>query len=133
MGYLLLSLAFFWFAFIAPAKTVIAVCATALVMVSIVKLVSSAVVGKAASFGEAFKAIGLSAAFMAVTLFTYMSFSAGTGQGVPLVLAASGFLISYILGFRFGLGTSFGASTVIAFITTAISVGLFVAVKPILG
>ena len=128
MHYLLFIFAFIWFAFIAPFKITVAVCVSLLIVTSVVKATTNAVAGSS-TYPEAFKSIGLAFAFMAIALFTLFSFNMGTGQGAPLMLVLGVFLVSYILGFKVALGTSFGASAVIALVSTAVSGVLFLIVR----
>jgi hypothetical protein len=130
--YLLFILAFLWFAFIAPLKVTVAVCISLLIVTSVVKATASAVIGPS-TYKEAFKSIGLAFVFMVVAGFTLISFTSGMGRGAPGLLVLCGFLAAYIFGFKFGLGASFGSSSIIAAVSTAVSGVLFFILKPMLS
>lgn len=132
MHYLLFIFAYLWFAFIAPFKVVVAVSLSFLLVLTVVKVTATAVVGNT-TFNEAFKSVALSFAFLAVALFTLISFNKGTGGGAPLLFVVPAFLGAYILGFKMGLSANFGASSIIAGVSTAISVLLYFVLKPLLS
>ena len=73
------------------------------------------------SFVDAFKAVALAFVLLAASLFTLVSFSRGTGVSEFYGLSGwvvLGFLLgSYVLGFKLGLSTSFGASLGVTGIT----------------
>jgi hypothetical protein len=130
MHYVLFIFAFLLFAFIAPAETVFSLCLSLLLVTSVVKFTASAVTGdREISLAQSFKSVALACFFLAIALFTLRSFSRGTGisdfTGVSALPVLGGFLFSYILGFRFGLGTSFGASAIIAVFSTIVSAALY--------
>ncbi len=125
MHYLLIFGAFLLFVFTAPVKVTLATCAVMLVITSVVKALTHAMTGTSATYGDAFKAVGLAVVFMLIALFTMMSFAFG---GAPSDLrslpgfAMNGALFgSYVLGFSVALDTTFGVSAVIALISTAAS------------
>ena len=132
MHYLLFIFALIWFAFMAPLKVTVTVCASLLVVTSLVKATAEATVGSC-TFQEALKSICLAFVFMAVAAFFLISFNKGTGQGAPLVLVLAGFLCSYILGFKVAIGASFGASAIIAGVATAVSGVLYVAARSVIA
>jgi len=123
----LLVLAFLWFAFIAPLKVTLAVVASIVLVTAVVHLVAKSVVG-GTSLYDAFKSVGLSLAFLLLGIVCFLSFVKGTGLssfnefGVLAVLAF--FFASYALGFRFGLRATFGASTLVAAISSITSAAL---------
>ena len=85
------------------------------------------------SFGEAAKAVSLSIVFLAIVLFTLISFYYGP-KGVNIHLSGLATYAvfgstpaAYILGYKIGLGITFGASAVIALISSVASCGGFFA------
>jgi hypothetical protein len=136
MHYLMFGFAFLWFAYLAPLKITLAVCISLLLVTSIVKATATAVIGHA-SFKEVLRSVALAFAFMGVALFTLISFSKGTGMtdfhGISALSIFSAFLASYILGFKFGLGATFGSSAIIAGVSTTISGALFFILRPLVG
>lgn len=125
MHYLLFIGAFLFFAFIAPPKVTILTCGLLIISALVVKVAAQTVANTSPSLGESFKSVGLSFAFLAIALFTLTSFSRGTGvsqfAGLSAVAVLGALLGSYVLGFKIALGTSFGASAVIALISTTVS------------
>jgi hypothetical protein len=125
MHYLLFIGAFLFFAFMAPVKVTVVTCMLLLLVTSVVKVSANAVANTNTTFGEAFKAVGLSFFFGVVALFTLVSFSKGTGtstfSGLSAMAVLCALLASYVLGFKVALGTSFASSAVIALISTIIS------------
>ena len=124
MHYLLLIGALLFFAFMAPLKVTLATCLLLLIIPTVVKISAQSVVGLDFSFGEAFKAVALSFIFISVALFTLVSFVIGTSahiSGLPSLAVLAGIFSAYVLGFSLALGTTFGASAVIALISTVVS------------
>ena len=58
-----------------------------------------------------------------------MSYTVGTGvsrfSGLSAAAVLVGFFVAYVLGFKLSLGTSFGASAIVAIISTVVSGVLF--------
>ena len=133
MHYLLFIAAFVFFAFMAPLKLTIAVCALVLFVTVVVKISAQVVSGASPTLGESFKSVFYASLFVALALLAYVSFSSGTGihriEGAPAFAAMAGLFVAYTLGFQIGIGTSFGASAVIAFISTLLSGAILWSVK----
>ncbi|MDQ0012314.1 hypothetical protein J2W23_000678 [Variovorax boronicumulans] len=133
MHYLLFIGAFIFFAFMAPLKLTIAVCALVLFVTVVVKISTQVVAGVSPTLGESFKSVFYASLFVALALLAYMSFFAGTGihhvDGTPALLAMAGLFVAYTLGFQIGIGTSFGASAVVALISTLLSGSILWSVK----
>jgi len=133
MHYLLFIGAFIFFAFMAPLKLTIAVCALVLFVTVVVKISTQVVAGVSPTLGESFKSVFYASLFVALVLLAYMSFFAGTGihhvDGTPALLAMAGLFVAYTLGFQIGIGTSFGASAVVALISTLLSGSILWSVK----
>jgi hypothetical protein len=140
MHYLLFIGAFLWFAFIAPLKVTLATSVLLVLITGVVTTTTRLVSGVQPSYGDAAKAVALSFFFLAIALFTLLSFFVGTsstglniqitGLAAWTVLAA--LLAAYTLGYKFSLGLSFGASAVIAAVSTGVSTVLFLVAKAIL-
>ena len=135
MHYLLLIGAILWFAFIAPLKVTLATSLFILLILALVRFSAQAVTGAQASFGEAAKAVSLSFIFLAIAIFTLISFSYSP-KGVNIELSGlAGFavfgatLAAYILGYKLGLGISFVASAVIALISSVASMVAFMLIR----
>jgi hypothetical protein len=53
-------------------------------------------------------------------------------EGLAAILLLSVLFASFVLGFKYSLGASFGSSAGIAVISTVVSIGLLFALKPLL-
>jgi hypothetical protein len=133
MHYLLFIGAFVFFAFMAPLKLTIAVCALVLFVTVVVKISAQVVGGVSPTLGESFKSVFYASLLVALALLAYMSFFAAAGihhvNGTPALLAMVGLFVAYTLGFQIGIGTSFGASAVVALISTLLSGAILWSVK----
>ena len=133
MHYLLFIGAFVFFAFMAPLKLTVAVCALVLFVTVVVKISAQVVAGASPTVSESFKAVFYASLFVALALLAFVSFSSGTGihhvDGLPALAAMAGLFVAYTLGFQLGIGTSFGASAVIALISTLLSGAILWSVK----
>jgi hypothetical protein len=125
MHHLLIVGAFLAFAFIAPVKVALLSGALLLLVIAVVMVSTAVVADVKPTFGEAFKAVGLSLFFAAIALFTLLSFSRGTGvssfSGLSAVAVLGALLASYVLGFKVALRTSFASSALVALISTLAS------------
>lgn len=136
MQYLLLIGAILWFAFIAPLKVTLATCLFVLVILSVVRFSAQAVTGVQATFSEAAKAVSLSFVFLVIAISAWVSLSFGVPKGVSIQISGLGgyavfssALVAYVLGFKLGLGISFGASAVIALISSVASTVAFMLIR----
>ena len=139
MQYLLLIGAILWFAFIAPLKVTLATCLFVLVILSVVRFSAQAVTGVQATFGEAAKAVSLSFVFLVIAILAWVSLSFSAPKGVSIQITGLGgyavfasTLLAYILGFKIGLGISFGASAIIALISSVASTVAFMLIRSLL-
>lgn len=143
MHYALFIGTLLWFAAIAPLKITLATCLFLLLVMSIVRFSVQAVAGVQSSFGDVAKAVGLSFFFLAIAIYTLVSFSTFTGHrhftwlgayAVVVAMPVTQILIpvAYILGFKLGLGVSFGASAIIALISTIASAVAFILFRSLL-
>jgi len=135
MHYLLFVGALIFFAFMMPLKLAIAVCALVLFVTVVVKVSAQVVAGVSPSLGESFKSVFYASLLVALVLLAYMRFSSGTGihhvEGLPSIAVMAGLFVAYTLGFQIGIGTSFGASAVVAIISTLLSSAILWSVKGI--
>ncbi|RTQ31861.1 hypothetical protein EJP69_24795 [Variovorax gossypii] len=133
MHYLLFIGAILFFAFMTPLKLAVAVCALVLVVTVVVKVSAQVVAGNSPTLGESFKSVFYASLLVALALLAFMSFSSGTGMhhvdGWPAVAVLAGLFMAYTLGFQIGIGTSFGASAVVALISTLVSGAILWSVK----
>lgn len=133
MHYLLFVGAILFFAFMTPLKLAVAVCALVLVVTVVVKVSAQVVSGSSPTLGESFKSVFYASLLVALALLAFVSFSSGTGihhvEGWPAVAVLVGLFVAYTLGFQIGIGTSFGASAVVALISTLVSGAILWSVK----
>jgi len=128
MQYIILVISLIVFAVWAPVKVTAITLVGMFVIASVVRTVAQSVAGTTFTYGESLKAMGYSFALMLLATFTIFSFVLGAGasiSGIGGLLVLAAFFASYILGFSIGLGTNFGASAIIALISTVISSVLF--------
>ena len=129
MQYLLFIIAFLFFAFIAPLKLTLATCLFLLLNIAIIRFTAKVVSGAESSFSDAAKAMALSFVLLVGAFFVLLSFSQGTGitqfTGLAGLLVFSAFLASYVLGFKLSLGLAFGASAVVAFVSSVASTAFY--------
>lgn len=135
MHYLLLIGAILWFAFYRSAEGHVGYQPIHMFILALVRFSAQAVTGAQASLGEAAKAVSLSFIFLAITIFTLISFSYSP-KGVNIELSGlAGFavfgatLAAYILGYKLGLGISFVASAIIALISSVASMVAFMLIR----
>lgn len=125
MHYLLFIGALLFFAFMTPLKLAVAVGALVLFVTLVVKMSAQVVAGVSPTLGEAFRSVFYASLLVALALLAFVSFSSGTGmhhvEGWPAVAVLAGLFVAYTLGFQMGIGTSFGASAVVALISTLLS------------
>lgn len=133
MHYLLFIGAALFFAFMAPAKLTVAVCALVLFVTVVVKISAQVIAGTSPALGDAFKAVFYASLLVALALLAFMSFSSGTGihhvEGWSAGIVLAGLFIAYTLGFQIAIGTSFGASVAIALVSTLLSGAILWSVK----
>ncbi|SEF28765.1 hypothetical protein ABL840_26015 [Variovorax sp. NFACC27] len=133
MHYLLFIGAILFFAFMTPLKLTVAVCALLLVVTVVVKVSAQVVSGSSPTLGESFKSVFYASLLVALGLLAFVSFSSGTGihhvEGWPAVAVLVGLFVAYTLGFQIGIGTSFGASAVVALISTLVAGAILWSVK----
>jgi hypothetical protein len=128
MQYIILVFSLIIFAIWAPVKVTIITIFGTFVIAATVKTVAQSVAGTSFSYGESLRAIGYSFALMLLAIFTIFSFLLGSSaniSGIGGLMVFVAFFASYVLGFSIGLGTNFGASSIIAFVSTVISSILF--------
>jgi hypothetical protein len=128
MQYIILVISLIIFAVWAPLKVTAITLFGVFVIATVVRTVAQSVAGTTFSYGESLKALGYSFALMLLAIFTLFSFILGAGaniSGIGSLIVLVAFFASYILGFSIGLGTSFGASAIIAFVSTVISAVFF--------
>lgn len=136
MHYLLLIGALLWFSFLVPLKVTLATTVSLALITSLIRYVAYSMSGVAVTLGDAVKAIGNSFLFLVVTVFTLLSFLKGSGvthiSGLPGIAVFGAFLAAYVLGFQVSLRLSFGASAVIALVSTLASTGAFLLARGLL-
>ena len=128
MHYLVLIGAFIFFVAIAPLKVSLVTGLALVLLAGTIALGTRLMVGTTATVSDVFKAVGFAFLFALLALFGLASLQEGAGIDQFCGLSAYGvfalIFLSCALGFKLGLGTTFGASVVIAFGAAVVS-GLF--------
>lgn len=136
MFYLLLIGVLIWIAFLSPLKVTVAAFLGLMLVTSVIRVSARFIGGADVSFSEAVKAMVSSLVFVGIAFTVLLSFLAGSGvhqiSGLPGVAVFGGFLIAYVSGFKLSLGLSFGASALVALISSAVSTAAFVLAKQML-
>ncbi|SFP70822.1 hypothetical protein SAMN05216567_10883 [Variovorax sp. OK605] len=125
MHYLLFIGALLFFAFMTPVKLAVAVGALVLFVTVVVKVSAQVVGGVSPTLGESFRSVFYASLLVALALLAFLSFTGGVAvhhvEGWPAVAVLAGLFVAYTLGFQLGIGTSFGASAMVALISTLLS------------
>jgi hypothetical protein len=136
MHYLLFIVASLFLLAIVPLKIAVAICVMLVLITGVVKFSAQIYTSTSVLFADAFKAVSYAFFFLVVALFTLLSFQKGTGisqfSGLPALGVLAGLFSAFAIGFELGLGTTFGASAIIALISTVISGVLLWIVKLVL-
>lgn len=124
MHLFVIMLAFLCFAALAPLHVTITAVIILILIPTIVRYTAKALAGTEPTFVQAFKAVALSLFFVALSALMLGAAMGGIqATGVFAYLLLGGFFAAYVLGFKVSLGTSFGASSAIAAVSTVVSVG----------
>jgi hypothetical protein len=126
---ILLGIGFLLFvAFLAPLKVTLAASSLFILCLVIVKVSTTIIAGADVTFRDCAKGVGLSLFFLAIAVFTLISFSKGSGvstfTGATGLALLAAFFAAYAAGFAIALQVNFMASLGIAAIAAAASVGL---------
>jgi hypothetical protein len=128
MHNILLILALIWFAFLVPPKVAVMTAVGAFLIAVSVRAITAHVSGMQVTYVASIKAVFWSIAFFVIALllvlggfqhFTFAALVAFNPVVVPAIL-----LGAYVLGFHFCLPTSFGASAIVALLSTIASVAI---------
>lgn len=137
MHYLVIIGALLFFAFIFPLKTTLSFAVTFALVTLVVVFTARLVSGVETTMGAAAKAVCLAFAFLAVALFTLISFSVDTGvrhfTGIPGLAVLAAFMLSYSLGFKVALDVPLGPSIVIAGVSTVASAIALTLLQSVMG
>ena len=132
---LIIVLAILWFAFIAPMKVTIVAIILALVVSTAVRFSAKAIAGATLTHLEALKAVCLSLLLVCLAIVMMFSFAAGA-PSMPRSLAAIsapivilGPLIGYTFGFKIALEVGILQSSLIAILSSGISIGVIFALN----
>jgi hypothetical protein len=125
MHYLLFIGALLFFAFMTPVKLAVAVGALVLFVTVVAKVSAQVVAGVSPTLGESFRSVFYASLLVTLALLAFLSFTGGVAvhhvEGWPAVAVLAGLFVAYTLGFQLGIGTSFGASAMVALISTLLS------------
>lgn len=131
MPLLFIVIAVLLFVLFAPIKLTLLTAIGVLVVGVAGQRAAQMATGATVTFGEVFRSIGLAFVFVTALLALLMSIGVGfSGIGVLLLLA--GLLFAFVGGFKIGMGIELGPASVVAGVTTGISMVLFFAMRPLL-
>ena len=135
MHYLLVVLGVLVFVLMAPGKVVASTLVTAAIVSVIVRITAQSVTRSPVTYIESLKAVGLSLLFLGLALVALVQISFQTQvydyDGLSGWAVFIGLFSAYVLGFKVGLGTTFGASAAIALVSTVASSAALWAVRTI--
>jgi hypothetical protein len=103
------------------------------IVISVVRVTATTIMGPV-SFGAAARSVVWASVLPALVLFALLLGSDGKVQleGLAAVIVLLSLFASFILGFKFSLGASFGTSTSIAIVSTLVAAALLYTLKPLL-
>lgn len=129
MHYILIIIAFVWFAAVAPAPMTFAVIGALAMVTFIGGRAVMLVTGARVDTSEVLRSVGMAFVFAGMTLYgMFLMFNT-----VEMVLIMVAVLVAYVLGFSIGLDVEFGHAFIIAAITTVASGGVYYLVKHLLA
>lgn len=129
MHLLLIVIAVLLFVLFAPIKLTLLTALGVLIVGVAGERAAQVATGAAVTFGEVFRSIGLAFVFVTVVLALLLGVGAAfSGVGVLLL---AGVLFAFVGGFRVGMGIELGPASVVAGVTTGISMILFFAFRPL--
>ena len=131
--YLFLSVAALAIAAFASLKFSLSLLTCLALVTAVVKITAGKVMGPV-SVGAAARAVAWSSLLPALVMLVLLLGSKGTVQveGFAAILIVFVLFASFVLGFKFSLGTGFGTSATIAVVSTLIASGLLFLLKPLL-
>jgi len=130
MHLLLIVIAVLLFVLFAPIKLTLLTALGVLIVGVAGQRAAQVATGAAVTFGEVFRSIGLAFVFVTVVLALLLGVGA-TFSGVGVLLLLAGVLFAFVGGFRVGMGIELGPASVVAGVTTGISMILFFAFRPL--
>jgi hypothetical protein len=133
MPYLFLTVAVVAVAAFASVKFSLSLFACIALVTIVVKLAATYFTGPV-SFGAAARSVAWACVLPALVTVAMLLTSKGQvrAEGITAILLLTVLFASFILGFKFSLGATFGASAGIAVVSTLVSGGLLYLLKPLL-
>lgn len=136
MHYAFITLALVWFVVLAPIRVIAITAIGCFLIASAVRIFTSVVANLKVSYTASIKAVLLSASLSLVTLLLIAG--SLTGFSISNVLALNPLVIlaallgSYIWGYQLCLGTTFGASSLIAVLSAIASVAILFGIRTLI-
>lgn len=133
MPYLFLTVFAVAIAAFASLKFSLSLLACLVIVTTVVKIAASRIMGPV-SIGAAARAVAWASLFPALVMLTLLLAYKGAVQleGLAVVIVLLVLFTSFVLGFKFSLGTGFGTSATIAVVSTLVSSGLLYLLRPLL-
>jgi hypothetical protein len=125
MHYILIIIAFVWFAAVAPASMTFAAIAAWAMLSFVGARAVMLVTGARVETGEVLRSVGMAFVFAGMTLYgMYLMLNT-----IDMILVMIAVLVAYVLGFSIGLDVDFGHAFIIALITSVASGGVYYLVR----
>lgn len=122
MHYYLLVGACLFFAFMVPVQTTATFVGVVLLVSLVAKATAQAIGNVEITMTQSYRAVAFSLAFVGIALFTLGSFTVGNGitqfTGAAAFAVLGGLFLAYALGFMVILGTTLGAGSGVAAVST---------------
>lgn len=133
MQYLFLTVIALAVAAFAPLKVTASLVLCLAVTILAVKVTGTKILGSI-SMADAARAVAWSAALLALAIAVVLWMSGGNVQleGIAAVGLLAGLFVSFVFGFKLALNAHFGASSLIAVISTVVSAVCLFALRPLL-
>jgi hypothetical protein len=131
--YLFLTVFVVAIAAFASLKFSLSLLACVAIVTTVVKVTASQLIGPV-SIGAAARSVAWACLLPALVLVALVAFYEGkfVVDGLAAVLVLLTLFASFILGFKYSLGATFGASAAIAAASTLVSIGLLYLLRPLL-
>ena len=133
MPYLFLAVFIVAVAAFASLKFSLSLLACVAIVTTVVKVTATQLIGPV-SIGAATRSVAWACLLPALVLIALVVFSEGkfVVDGLAAVFVLATLFASFVLGFKYSLGATFGASAAIAAVSTLVSSGLLYLLKPLL-
>jgi hypothetical protein len=133
MQYLFLSFGALAIAAFASWQFTVSLAVSLIVITLVVKFTASTVIGSV-TLGDSFKSAAMAFTFLGLAIIGLVWAFQGKAvfEGTAALLVLAGLFAAFVFGFKSVFGSTFGASSTIAVVSTVVSGALFYLLKPYL-